>query len=95
MNTASLLETIMLICFGLSWPLSIYRSITSRSTKGKSLLFMIFIIVGYLCGLVSKIISHNYNLAYYFYYPNIIMVTTDVFLYFRNKRIETQVEETV
>ncbi|MDD4082626.1 MAG: hypothetical protein PHD05_04535 [Sphaerochaetaceae bacterium] len=95
MNAANLLETIMLICFGLSWPLSIYRSITSRSTKGKSLLFMIFIIVGYLCGLVSKIISHNYNLAYYFYYPNIIMVTTDVFLYFRNKRIETQVEETV
>jgi len=95
LDAANLLETIMIICFGLSWPLSIYRSFTSKSTKGKSLFFMLFIILGYLCGLVSKIISHNYNLAYYFYYPNIIMVTTDVFLYFRNKRIETKGKKTV
>jgi len=84
----------MIICFGLSWPLSIYRSITSKSTKGKSLLFMFFVLLGYIFGLVSKFISHNYNLAFYFYYPNIAMVITDVILYFRNKRLE-QTTETI
>jgi len=49
---------------------------------------MCFIVVGYLCGLISKIISHTYNLAFYFYFPNIILVCADIALYFRNKTIE-------
>jgi len=88
MDVASIFETIMILCFGLSWPLSIVRSYRSRSTKGKSLMFMCFIVVGYLCGLISKIISHTYNLAFYFYFPNIILVCADIALYFRNKTIE-------
>lgn len=85
---ASILETIMIICFGLSWPLSIRRSITSKSTRGKSLMFMVFILVGYFAGLTSKMLTQTYNLAFYFYFPNIIMVATDIALYFRNKRYE-------
>lgn len=88
MNIADILETVMIICFGLSWPLSILRSYRSRSIKGKSLLFMCFIVVGYISGLISKTITHNYNLAYYFYFPNIIMVSVDICLYFRNRAIE-------
>lgn len=88
MNMASLLETLMIISFGASWPLSIIRSYRSRSTKGKSLFFMIFIVFGYICGLGAKYITHTYNLAFYFYFPNIIMVSTDICLYFRNKKIE-------
>ncbi|HAH61977.1 MAG TPA: hypothetical protein DCL73_07755 [Treponema sp.] len=89
---ASLLEGIMIICFGLSWPLSIARSIKSKSTKGKSLLFMCFIAFGYVCGLVSKFMTHTYNLAFWFYFPNIVMVSTDICLYFRNKKIEASAE---
>lgn len=88
MDLASLFETIMIICFGISWPLSIMRSYRSRSTKGKSLMFMCFIVFGYICGVISKVISHTYNLAFWFYFPNIIMVSTDICLYFRNKAIE-------
>ena len=88
MSTADILETIMIISFGLSWPLSIYKSYTSRSTKGKSLQFMIFIEIGYVCGIIAKVISHTYNLAFFFYFPNVIMVFTDICLYFRNKKIE-------
>lgn len=87
-SIASLFEGVMIICFGLSWPLSIARSIKSKSTKGKSLMFMCFIAFGYVCGLISKFITHTYNLAFWFYFPNIIMVTTDICLYFRNKKIE-------
>lgn len=85
---ANLLETIMIICFGLSWPLSIMRSVKSRSTKGKSLMFMCFIGFGYVCGIFSKILFQNFNLAFWFYIPNIIMVSIDIGLYFRNKKLE-------
>lgn len=32
-----LLEALMIICFGLSWPISIRKSWTSKTAKGKSL----------------------------------------------------------
>lgn len=87
-QAASILETLMILSFGVSWPLSIIRSYRSRSTKGKSLFFMCFILFGYICGILSKCISGTYNLAFWFYFPNIIMVFTDICLYFRNKKLE-------
>lgn len=87
-DLASILETVMIVSFGLSWPLSIMRSYRSRSTKGKSLFFMCFICFGYICGIASKCISSTYNLAFWFYFPNVILVSTDICLYFRNKKIE-------
>lgn len=89
-SIASILESIMILCFGISWPLSIIRSIRSKSTKGKSSLFMCFILFGYICGIISKIMTHNYNLAFWFYIPNIIMVSTDICIYFRNKKLENK-----
>lgn len=86
----SIFETAMVICFGISWPLSIIRSLRSRSTKGKSLPFMIFILAGYVFGILGKLLTHNYNLAFWFYFPNLIMVATDIFLFFRNRRIERE-----
>ena len=53
-NLASILETLMIVSFGISWPLSIVRSYRSRSTKGKSLMFSCFICFGYICGIISK-----------------------------------------
>lgn len=86
---AEVLETMMIIGFGISWPLSIYKSFTSKSTKGKSILFLFCIAIGYVCGIISKLISNNLNLAFWFYIPNVLMVTTDILLYFRNKKIES------
>lgn len=85
---SEVLETMMIIGFGVSWPLSIMRSYKSRSTKGKSVLFLFCIVFGYICGIVSKLLANNLNLAFWFYIPNIIMVSTDICLYFRNKKIE-------
>ena len=93
MDLASFLEGCMIICFGLSWPLSIMRSYRSRSTKGKSVLFLCFIAFGYLCGISAKFMSHTYNMAFWFYFPNLIMVSTDIFLYFRNLKIEKAAEK--
>ncbi|MGN1250213.1 MAG: hypothetical protein ACI4XW_09015 [Candidatus Spyradocola sp.] len=88
MELYEIFETLMIVCFGISWPLSVYRSYKSRSTKGKSLLFMCFIAFGYVCGITSKVMSHNFNLAFWFYFPNIILVCTDICLYFRNRALE-------
>lgn len=87
-SPASIFETIMIVCFGLSWPLSIMRSYRSRSTKGKSLLFMCFIEIGYVSGLIAKFLTGTFNLAFVFYWPNLVMVAIDIGLYFRNKKIE-------
>ena len=90
---ASIFETIMIVSFGVSWPMNLIRSYRSRSTKGKSILFNYFILFGYICGVISKILSHTFNLAFYFYFPNIIMVTCDIILYYRNKRLEKAAEK--
>jgi uncharacterized membrane protein YbjE (DUF340 family) len=76
-------EIIMLICFGSAWPFSIYRSWISRSTKGKSLLFMIIIMCGYCAGILHKLFFH-YDNVIYLYILNLLMVAVDVSLYLRN-----------
>lgn len=83
------LEMTMLICFGVSWPISVYKSWVSRKTGGKSLLFLLLIEFGYLVGLIGKLI---YNPSYVIavYMINLLFVTADILLYFRNKAIEAK-----
>ena len=81
-------ETIMLICFGLSWPISVWKSWTSRTAKGKSVFFAYAIIVGYICGILGKITAGNINYVLALYVLNTLMVMTDVVLYYRNRRLD-------
>ena len=92
LTAAEILETLMIFSFGISWPTSIHKSYTARSTKGKSLLFLFFIFVGYLFGIAAKLLTNNLNLAFWFYILNSVMVFTDICLYFRNRRIQRREE---
>ena len=83
----------MIVCFGLSWPNNVMKSIRSRTAKGKSLQFLILIELGYTAGIIGKIISHTYNLATIFYFINFAMVLTDICLYFRNSRLDKEREQ--
>ena len=85
---AEILETLMILSFGVSWPINLAKAIRSRSTGGKSIMFDYLIGTGYICGILSKILSHNFNLAFWFYFPNLIMVTADIFLYYRNCKLD-------
>ena len=87
---SAIFEAIMVISFGISWPLSIYKSYKSRSTKGKSLLFMLFVLFGYACGIVSKLVGENVTYVLFFYVLNLLMVSVDVALYYRNSRIQPE-----
>lgn len=84
----TVMESIMLICFGLSWPISVYKSATSRSTKGKSVVFTIAIMLGYVAGIAGKIVGHNLNYVLALYILNLAFVSVDFALYFVNKHRE-------
>ena len=80
-------EIIMLMCFGAAWPFSIYKSYKSRSTKGKSVFFLCVILIGYIAGVVHKLLN-SYDFVIYLYVLNTLMVSLDIILYLRNKNIE-------
>lgn len=85
---AQLLEAAMVISFGLSWPSSILKSYTSRTAKGKSIIFLMFVLIGYLFGIVSKFISGNLTYVVVFYIINLVMVFIDLCLYLRNRKLD-------
>lgn len=83
----SVLEVLMIVCFGLAWPINLYNSLKSRSTKGKNLLFMSFIVLAYIFGILNKLLV-SVDGAVYFYLLNEAMVLADYLLYFANRRKE-------
>lgn len=85
----SIFEIGMLLCFGAAWPFSIAKSWKARSTKGKSLFFLIVILVGYACGILNKLL-YRYDGVLWLYVLNGLMVATDAALWFRNRRLEGQ-----
>lgn len=89
---AQIFEVIMLCCFGASWPFNIVKSLRSRTARGKSLLFEVCVIVGYLSGLAGKLLSGNLSYVVAFYLMDILMVATDLTLTLRNRRLDAQAE---
>lgn len=81
----SFFEIVMLICFGMAWPASIYKGLKSKSVEGKSVLFLYIILVGYLMGVLHKI-YYDYNGVIFLYMLNFTMVFADLMIYYYNKR---------
>ncbi len=89
MNAAEILEILMVVCFGCSWPMNVRKSYLARTTKGKSLGFLIMICIGYVCGIASKIIGGSFKwYVMFFYVLNLCMVLLDVVMYARNYRLD-------
>lgn len=94
-----LLEALTIFCFGLSWPISIRKSLVSKTAKGKSLFFEVFLLIGYACGIARKIIQtcggssgFIFYLSFFFYVLNFIEISIDVALYFRNAKLDRERE---
>ncbi len=87
---SELLEAVMVISFGISWPISIIKSYTSRTAKGKSLFFLFMILFGYSAGITSKLVSGKITYVFVFYVINFIMVGVDTALYFRNRKLDRE-----
>lgn len=94
---AEILETVMLICFGFSWPMSVYKNIKAKSAKAMSLGFITMIVVGYLAGIAAKICMNKINYVLVVYVINLVMVSINLVVYFINKsydRKESGAKET-
>ena len=96
---SELLEIVMIVSFGASWPMNVMKSYKARTAKGKSLAFLLLIIFGYLAGIASKLINPVYMESFsskwyvlFFYVLNLLMVSVDLGLYFRNRRLDRKRE---
>ena len=96
---AEILEITMIVSFGISWPLNVLKSYKARTTKGKSLAFLLLIFFGYIAGISSKLVNEVYMAqigqkwyVLFFYVLNLVMVGTDLMLYFRNKALDKKGE---
>lgn len=92
---SEILEIIMIVSFGASWPLNVIKSYKARTAKGKSLAFLCLIFFGYIAGIASKFMNEAYMEAFsekwyvlFFYFLNLLMVGIDLVLYFRNRLID-------
>jgi nitrogen fixation/metabolism regulation signal transduction histidine kinase len=88
----SLFETLMLVCFGLSWPINMMKAYKARTAKGTSLPFLLLIITGYLGGIAAKIISGNINYVLVVYLINLAIVLLNLAVYFRNVSLDRKSE---
>ena len=96
---AEILEIIMIVSFGASWPLNVMKSYKARTAKGKSLSFLCLIFFGYIAGIASKLMNEGYMADFskkwyvlFFYVLNLVMVGTDLVLYFRNRALDKKGE---
>ena len=92
---AEIFEIIMILSFGASWPLNVIKSYKARTTKGKSLGFLLLIFFGYIAGIISKFVNPDYMAdigtkwyVLFFYFLNFIMVGADLVMYARNYKLD-------
>ncbi len=89
---SQLLEAIMLVCFGLSWPINLVKNIKIKSAKGMSLPFILLITFGYVAGISAKIVSGQFNYVLAVYVLNILIVAMNIVVYFVNLRADKKRE---
>lgn len=92
---SEILEVVMVVSFGASWPLNVIKSYKTRTAKGKSPAFLCFIFFGYIAGIISKLLNPAYMAAFdtkwyvlFFYVLNLIMVAVDLCFYVRNRKLD-------
>ena len=92
---SEILEIVMIVSFGASWPMNVIKSYKARSAKGKSLAFLLLIFFGYIAGIASKFLNETYMASFnekwyvlFFYFLNLTMVGIDLILYFRNRQLD-------
>ena len=89
MGSFSIWEVLFLLCFAVSWPISIAKSLRTKVVIGKSPIFMGLVILGYVFGIIHKLL-HNPDIVTWLYAFNATLVATDLILYVtyigRNRR---------
>lgn len=85
---SSIFETIMLVCFGLSWPINVIKAYKARTAKATSLPFILLIFAGYIAGTSAKVMSGQINYVFAVYLINLAIVLLNIVVYFRNAALD-------
>jgi hypothetical protein len=94
---AELFESLMVISFGVSWPLNILRAYKGRTAKGTSIFFLGCIEFGYISAVVWKLLTGDMQAFFmgdftkygcFFYILNALMVLIAILIYIRNKALD-------
>ena len=85
---SSIFETIMLVCFGLSWPINVIKAYKARTANATSLPFILLIFTGYIAGISSKVVSGQMNYVFVVYLINLAIVLLNIVVYFRNVALD-------
>ena len=92
---SEILEIVMIVSFGASWPMNVIKSYKARTAKGKSAAFLCLILFGYVAGITGKLLNEAYMAEFsqkwyvlFFYVLNFFMVATDFALYLRNRELD-------
>ena len=87
---AEALEAIMLICFGLSWPMNAYKNFKARTAAGTSWQFILLITLGYFAGIAAKFVSGAINWVLVVYFINVVCIAANWVVYFRTCAIDRE-----
>lgn len=87
----SIFEVLMLICFGVSWPISIAKAIRTKVVAGKSPVFMVIIIIGYASGITHKLLFAR-DWVIFLYALNLVLVAIDMVLYFKYSKLQANIK---
>ncbi|MBQ8955190.1 MAG: hypothetical protein IJ048_13875 [Clostridia bacterium] len=85
---SSILETVMMVCFGLSWPINLMKAYRAGTTKGTSLFFILLIELGYAAGIAAKLVGGQITYVLAVYVFNFVMVTGNLLVYIRNRNLD-------
>ena len=72
-------EAFMLICFGSAWPFAIAKSWRCRVAEGKSPIFLVIILTGYISGICAHF-WREFSPVVFLYGLNATMVAIDLWL---------------
>ncbi|MDO4590223.1 MAG: hypothetical protein Q4B35_02365 [Slackia sp.] len=90
---AEILEAIMLICFGLSWPMNAYKSYKAGTAAGTSWQFLMLISLGYVAGIAAKFCAGLVNWVLIVYFINLACLGVNWAIYFRNRGLDKALHE--
>lgn len=87
---ASVLEAVMLVCFGLSWPINAMKAFKSRTAVGTSWMFLGLITFGYIAGIAAKFVGGMVNWVLVVYFINLAALVVNWVIYARNRSLDKQ-----
>ena len=87
---ASVLEAIMLLCFGLSWPINAIKAWRARTAKATSPAFLALITFGYVAGIAAKFVGNNVNWVLCVYIINLMALIVNILIYLRNRGLDVR-----